>query len=473
MLSGIETTVGLFPGQGGYRRGALHAIWSSGDPVLRDLFAEVDAAARDILGKEVSPRLFARDPLGPEGLFTEDPEILQLAVFGTSLGVFRLLQARDASTSVLMGHSLGEITALVCAGAFSARAGAELICHRIAVTTRLGSSAGGMLSLACDEHRAGKLLDLVAEPRLGIAVVNGPGQVVLSGPLAGLRKVEQIADTIGVTAVRLLAPVAFHSREMEAVRVEVLRRIRDVRQRPLAVPVFSPILGRFYRDSDRLAELLSLHLVTPVRFGDAVRRMHGAGARIFVEMGAGSTLSGLAGAAFPEITALAPLSGRDEARGLAETAAFLREPGLTASAASAPREPRHPVDARPVTVRPEDTPSGVPAAPEPGPAVPPPASFEAGGPTTAGRSRTELLAEIRTLYAEALEYPEEVFTEDAHLEADLGVDSVKQTELLVRVRGHFGLPAEPDGARAAAYETVGAVLDWVEARVSGSAAHAR
>lgn len=182
-----------------------------------------------------------------------------------------------------MGHSLGEIAAMVSAGAFSVRAGAELICHRIAATSLVGSGAGGMLSLSCDEHVADKLLDLVADSRMAVAVVNGPGQVVVSGPLAGLREIEQIADTIGVTAVRLLAPVAFHNREMETVRVEVLRRIRDIPQCPFTVPVYSPILGRFYRDSDRLAELLSLHLVTPVRFGDATARMHYAGARIFVE----------------------------------------------------------------------------------------------------------------------------------------------------------------------------------------------
>lgn len=351
---------------------------------------------------------------------------------------------------------------MVSAGAFSVRAGAELICHRIAATSLVGSGAGGMLSLSCDEHVADKLLDLVADSRMAVAVVNGPGQVVVSGPLAGLRKIEQIADTIGVTAVRLLAPVAFHNREMETVRVEVLRRIRDIPQCPFTVPVYSPILGRFYRDSDRLAELLSLHLVTPVRFGDATARMHDAGARIFVEVGAGGALCGLAKVAFPGITTLVPLSGKHEASTLARAAAFLHVPGSSGQSAEVAAVSLARARMAEVPREPEPLIAAQPQAPDP-----------AGEPAPEDSFRAGLLTQIQVIYAQALEYPEEVFTQDARLEADLGVDSVKQTELFIRVRDHFGLPADPDGARASDYETVGAVVDWVEVRMAETLTRAR
>jgi acyl carrier protein len=66
------------------------------------------------------------------------------------------------------------------------------------------------------------------------------------------------------------------------------------------------------------------------------------------------------------------------------------------------------------------------------------------------------------LYAQVLEYPEEVFEDLAELEADLGVDSVKQTELFARVAEMFGLGMRPDGFRVADYPTFGAVVDFVQ-----------
>ncbi|MFD0383278.1 acyl carrier protein [Streptomyces stramineus] len=69
---------------------------------------------------------------------------------------------------------------------------------------------------------------------------------------------------------------------------------------------------------------------------------------------------------------------------------------------------------------------------------------------------------MRTLYAEALEYPEEVFTPDALLEAELGVDSVKQVELLARASQHYGLPARGSNFRLADYDTLDRIVGLIE-----------
>jgi acyl carrier protein len=80
--------------------------------------------------------------------------------------------------------------------------------------------------------------------------------------------------------------------------------------------------------------------------------------------------------------------------------------------------------------------------------------------------RAEVVAHLRGMYAEALEYPEEAVTEDAELEADLGVDSVKQTELFVRLAQHYGLPTERDGRGLAEYGTIGKLADLVSVALS-------
>lgn len=75
--------------------------------------------------------------------------------------------------------------------------------------------------------------------------------------------------------------------------------------------------------------------------------------------------------------------------------------------------------------------------------------------------RDTLVRQLADIYAEALEYPAEVFEEATDLEAELGVDSVKQTELLVRVGNRYELPPRPSDVRPAAYNTLGKIADLI------------
>ncbi|WP_169814085.1 acyltransferase domain-containing protein [Actinomadura kijaniata] len=419
----IDALVGLFPGQGGYREGALAPFWEDGDPELREVLAEIDAVALNVLGKDIGTQIF-----GPDARTPDDPELLQLAVYTVSVGTHRLLGARGVEPALLVGHSMGEFAALVAGGALTVAQGAEMLCHRIAATT---GTDGGMLSLGCDLGRVEQILDLAAEPEVVVAVVNGPSQVVVSGPWAGLRRIEAVASALGFAAVRLSSPAPFHNPLMAGVRAEVVKRLSGMRGSRLRTPVYSPILGRLYRDDDDLVGMLGMHLVTRVRFDTAIARLHGAGARIFMEIGAGTTLTGLVRAAHPEVVVLPALDGAAPEGNGAGPAVPMARSGSEPVATDAPRAVG-------------DVP---PAAP----------------------SEAEVMTQIRTIYAEALEYPEDVLTPDAHLEADLGVDSVKRTELLARVRRHFGIePSSEDAARVAEYETVGAVAALVTAALEGA-----
>lgn len=104
------------------------------------------------------------------------------------------------------------------------------------------------------------------------------------------------------------------------------------------------------------------------------------------------------------------------------------------------------------TGRGEPEPAAEPeAASEPAPQAPasPASSSSASEPRPEGYDRERLFEELRTLYAEALEYPEDVFEDEVQLEAELGVDSVKQVELLSRVSSRYGLPPRESGFRLA------------------------
>ena len=85
----------------------------------------------------------------------------------------------------------------------------------------------------------------------------------------------------------------------------------------------------------------------------------------------------------------------------------------------------------------------------------------ASSATSSVKTSTGYSSALADMYATALEYPVEVFTEDVALEADLGIDSVKQTELLARAAERYGLPEPPADFRLGDYDTMGKVVDYL------------
>ncbi len=427
----LDMTVALFPGQGAYRPGTLKGLWEHGDDTVRNTFEEVDAVAKEKLGRGVSSTVFQPSPPSPATLLETAPDILQLAVFTTAVATHRLLAERGGRASVHVGHSLGELAALTCAGAYELADAAAVLCERISVLRDHDHSGGGMLALGCGRQRAEQIVTLIGQPEFVLAVDNSANQAVVSGPADAVGTAAAIAARLGIAATQLRSPHPFHNPLLGEARRQLTGRIAAFPRHPLTVPVYSPILGRFYRDSDDLAELLALHLVTPVEFGASVSALFAAGARVFVETGAGRVLTALVEQSVPGAHVVAPLAGRDDEAGLATAADALRPQLGRAPATSESAVPATPV--------------AVPVAEK------------------ATVSRDELSAQVRALYAEAMEYPEEVFTDDVLLEADLGVDSVKQTELLSRLGDRFGLGVPPAGLRVADYDTFGKVVDFVAA----------
>jgi acyl transferase domain-containing protein/acyl carrier protein len=424
MLEELEVSVGLFPGQGAYLPGSLERLRADG---AGEVIEAVDEVAANRLGRGLAGNVYGGATPSLDELFDTAPDLLQVAIFTASVAQFQILRAQGTRFSVLVGHSLGEIAALVAAGGLTVTEGAEILCHRIAVLREFDISGGGMLALSCDRDRVERILALLPSGDATVAVENGAAQTAISGPGDALRRVATIASAIGITATALRSPHAFHHDLLRPARAELAKRIGAYRLRPLGIPVFSPILGRYYRESDSIGDLLASHLVLPVRFGPTVERLYDAGARVWIEVGAGRTLTNLVRSAHPDVAVRTPLTGKPKAAARPEPVAVQPEPVVT-----------QPVQPEPVVVQPE------PVAVQPEPS-----------------SRTEIRDRVRALYAKVLEYPEEVFEDGAELEAELGIDSVKQTELIGQVGDMFELGARPAGLRTSDYRTFGSVVDFV------------
>ncbi|MEV7416151.1 acyltransferase domain-containing protein [Streptomyces sp. NPDC089919] len=472
----------LFPGQGGFDGTAFHRAAGT-YPQMRAVLERIDPVAQESCGRRLSDILFAEPPRELAQLLADEPWVSQLAIYATGLVAHRILTDNGVRPSVLVGHSLGEITALVAAGGYSVEDGARIVLRRTSAIAGRDAGAGMMVALGASPERSRHLVALVGDESLAVATENHDAQTVLSGPRGAIAHVKAIAAQLKIATADLDASFAFHSPTLAAVAPGFAASVRELPRHPLTVPVYSPITQRFYEDDESLADRLADHFTQPVRFSTAVRHLHERGARTFVETGgrailASLTPKALAGSAGEDVTVLSTLSvGRGNALRLPETLDVLRSLGLARSAAGgldAVRDRLAPglstgefadfwaqagaqvSDVVERLLTEFRAPAAAPAVPVAEPVSEP---VVVGGGVPA---RAEVFATVRALYAQALEYPEEVFTPGALLEAELGVDSVKQVELLSRASEHYGLPARSSDFRLGDYETLDKIADLVQ-----------
>jgi acyl transferase domain-containing protein len=479
----------LFPGQGAFSGAALKDV-AAEYPQIAQTLAEIDTVAKPQLGVSLTEALLGEKAPNIEELMKNAPDVLQLAIYATSIGLNRILETYGFRPAVAVGHSLGEISAMVCAGAFTVQDGAAIVCHRVQALKALGDDSGYMVALGVGPNRTRRMLELLEVKRSAIAVENEDRQTVVSGDEKELDAVTELAKVLDVPVVRIYSPYPFHSPVLEPITADFAARLRDIEERPLTMPVYSPILGRYYEETDRLTEQLAAHLTQPVRFAAAIWTLRDEGFNRFVECGALDTLSRIVKRILaetqPEVipclvpgpadletlaSAIETLTGREVGkRPIARDLGDLLPAGTDATTMGAFFAEHG--DRVQEFVRAEfesfRAARGIPEAP---PAELEPAAVTeevAAGDGRPALSREELFTELVTLYATALEYPEEVFTEDVALEAELGVDSVKQAELIARVAERYDMPPRPEDFRLGDYDTLGKVTDFVYSQVGGA-----
>ncbi|MEU7413402.1 acyltransferase domain-containing protein [Streptomyces sp. NPDC042638] len=476
----------LFPGQGGFDGVALSRA-AHGYPQVRAVFAQIDSVTRQIHGRDLSTALFRDTPVELTELLKDEPWLSQLAIYGAGLAAHRVLTEHGVQPSALVGHSLGEITALVAAGGYSVEDGARIVLRRTAAIAGGDAGTGVMVALTASPARARHLIALVEDDRLAVATENHAAQTVLSGPREAIDQVKAIAEQLRIGCAELDAAFAFHNPMLASAAPDFAAAVRDLPRGPLSVPVYSPILQRFYDQDESLADRLADHFTLPVRFSSAIALLHERGASTFVEAGGRATLTSLVPkvlGSLDDLTALSTLSvGRANTLRLPDTLAELRRAGLAAGEeleslrqylapeltaaefstfwTTTGHEITALVNQRLSDFRTasrEDAAGTAETGAQPAAGV----AAVAGAAGAAGLpGRDEVFATVRGLYAQALEYPEEVFTPGVLLEAELGVDSVKQVELLSRASEHFGLPPRGADFRLADYETLDKIADLV------------
>lgn len=211
----------------------------------------------------------------------------QPAIYCASLAGWARLGEPKADLAA--GHSLGEFSALACAGSMSAEDGLRLVSLRGRLMQRAAAadSGGGMLALRAAAEAA---VPVGRSAGLALANDNSPEQVVLSGPAEALEAGLEAARRAGIRAKRLPVAGAFHSPAMESAVPELRVALAEVELRPPRVEVLSGVTAAPFDDvRSRLAE----GVTRPVRWRETVLALRRRGARSYIEVGPGKVLTRL------------------------------------------------------------------------------------------------------------------------------------------------------------------------------------
>jgi malonyl CoA-acyl carrier protein transacylase len=228
----------------------------------------------------------------PFALVQEGTRFAQPAIFCASLAGWEALGRPEGD--FMVGHSLGELAALVAGGFLSERTALELVVLRGRLMQEAGERAGdgGMLALL-GAGAADHAEEIAAAHGLAVANDNSPQQVVLSGARGGFGAASDAARELGLRPLELPVTGAFHSPMMEGAVPEFEAALAEAEVNPDPAghaTVFSAVTAQPFDDvRRRLAEALT----SPVRWRESVLAMHEAGARRFVEVGPGRVLTGL------------------------------------------------------------------------------------------------------------------------------------------------------------------------------------
>ena len=280
----------VFPGQGSQKVGMLAAAYQRFDAV-KETFAE----ASDVLGYDMWDLIQNGEQDALNLTETTQPVLLT-----SSVALWRAWVAQGgAQPSVMAGHSLGEFSALVCAGALKFSDAVMLVKQRgafmqVAVPVGVGAMAA---IIGLDDEAINAICEQTSASSEGVVAAvnfNSPGQVVIAGHAGTVETaIVALKEAGAKRALPLPVSAPFHTQLMKPAGEKLAEAISDIVVSCPAIPVVHNVHAQAESDPEKIAALLVEQISSPVRWTGCVQAMIEVGAQRIVECGPGKVLSGL------------------------------------------------------------------------------------------------------------------------------------------------------------------------------------
>ena len=275
----------VFPGQGAQFVGMGKDLYDN-FPKAKELFDQ----ANEILGFNITDIIFNGTD---EDL--KQTKVTQPAVFLHSV-IRAICLGDDFKPDMVAGHSLGEFSALVAAGVLSFEDGLRLVSKRaLAMQAACELQPSTMAAvLGLEDEKVVEVLKSITNEVVVAANFNCPGQLVISGSVAG---VEQACEALKNAGAKRALPLkvggAFHSPLMEPAREELAKAIEETNFSSPKCPIYQNVVAHAVTEPQEIKKNLIAQLTAPVRWTECVRAMISDGATLFTEVGPGTVLQGL------------------------------------------------------------------------------------------------------------------------------------------------------------------------------------
>ncbi len=428
----------LFPGQGSQYVNMLKDLCEV-EPVVAETFAEADQIMLPILGRTLTSYIYvdgSEEAVAEAEKALRNTEITQPAMLTADVAMLRLMKKFGFVPDMVIGHSLGEYAGLVAAGVLTFAEALEVVSARGREMKKVSWADNGcMAAVSAPIGEVEKIIGAV-EGYVVIANINSPLQCVIGGTTEGVEAALEAFKNAGYQGTKIPVSHAFHTRIVEPASGPLREVIERMSVTPPHTTIVANVTGDQYPQTrDEIIDTLARQVASPVQFIKGVETLQRLGARVFAEIGPKRVLNALA------------------------TDILKGQPGITILASNHPREG--------AVVSFNKALCGLFAAGVVPQSMPTAEMVEPAPSTQASMqvNEVEIKRYALNLVSEKTGYPVEMLDMELDLEADLGIDTVKQAELFAAIRTHYQIPRRED-LRLSDYNTLEKVAGFIRDALS-------